>query len=377
MRQKMFTEPKIVSTDDPSIRAYVSFYFNGKRFREYNAKRLKLDISPNYTSSLNDRKRLLVKLQYEFKKALLSGWSPFQIDNSKNISLSDAMKEVLEDKLNSAYSKTYKRDLLKMHEQFIAFIPDEIAKQYVCNIDLSHVEDFLSQFKSSNRHYMNKRRTLSVFFSEMVRREYVVKNIITNTVRQKSKSVLHEIYSHSELKSVFEFLKNNYPNLHLCCLLTYGCFLRPHQEIRLLKRKHIAGDFSQINLSGSENKSGRIRTVYIPEYLQSELEHQLKDVTELETNIFTLDSSTIFNEDYFKTLWSRAKTDMIKLRLIRKNQTLYSFRHTAAVNVYRRTKDLHILQQLLQHSNMIVTLNYLRGLGEVNDERLKDALPEL
>ena len=23
-------------------------------------------------------------------------------------------------------------------------------------------------------------------------------------------------------------------NLHLCCLLTYGCLLRPHREIRLL-----------------------------------------------------------------------------------------------------------------------------------------------
>lgn len=48
---------------------------------------------------------------------------------------------------------------------------------------------------------------------------------------------------------------------------------------------------------------------------------------------------------------------MLKLGLIEKDQTLYSFRHTAVVNVYKKTKDLHILQQLLQHSNMIVTLN--------------------
>lgn len=33
--------------------------------------------------------------------------------------------------------------------------------------------------------------------------------------------------------------------------------------------------------------------------------------------------------------------------------------------------------QLLQHSNMIVTLNYLRGLGEVSNNDLMNDLPDL
>jgi site-specific recombinase XerD len=76
-------------------------------------------------------------------------------------------------------------------------------------------------------------------------------------------------------------------------------------------------------------------------------------------------------------MWLKIKDKMLRDGIIDRNQTIYSFRHTAAVNVYRKTKDLHVLQQLLQHSNMIVTLNYLRGLGELNDVRLKEALPEL
>lgn len=52
-------------------------------------------------------------------------------------------------------------------------------------------------------------------------------------------------------------------------------------------------------------------------------------------------------------------------------------RFTVIVNVYSGTKDLQILQQLLQHSDMIVPLNYLRGAREVDDERLKDVLLEL
>jgi site-specific recombinase XerD len=49
----------------------------------------------------------------------------------------------------------------------------------------------------------------------------------------------------------------------------------------------------------------------------------------------------------------------------------------AAVQVYRKTKDLNILQQLLGHSNMIVTLKYLRGLGEASNDELRNVMPEL
>lgn len=372
----MFTEPKIIFNEKLTVRSYITFYYEGKRFREYNAKKLKLDINPNYVNDLKDRKRLLIYLHFEFKKALQSGWSPYEYDNQKNISLKEAMNIVLADKLNSEYSRTYKRDLSKLHELFVDFIPTNVLNQYVKRLNPLYVENFLSQFKSSNRNYMNKRRSLSVFFSEFLRLGYTNKNIILNTKRLKCKSVMHDIYSQSELRTTLDYLKVKYPNLHLCCLITYGCFLRPHEEIRILTRKHITNDFSQILLSGKENKSGRNRSVYIPKFVQVELQSRIDEFTDDEINIFTLTKEP-YNFDYFRTQWSRAKRLMLKERLIKKDQTIYSFRHTAAVNVYNKTKDLNILQQLLQHSNMIVTLNYLRGLGEINDERLKEVMPEL
>jgi integrase len=376
MRQKMFTEPKVVITEDLTIRGYVSFYYNGKRFREYNGKRLKLDINPNHTNTLADKKRALATLQFEFKKALQSGWSPLQIDQNIDKCFDMALKEVLEDKLESPYSKTYKRDLQKLYNQLHAFLPQAVLKQYVRNVIGADFDAFLNQFKTSNRHYMNKRRTLSVFFSAIVKKGYLTRNIILNTDTLKVKSVLHEPYNQEELRTIIKYLKKDYPNLRLCCMLTYGCLLRPHQEIRHLKRKHINEDYTQISLSGEENKSGRIRTVPIPAFIGIELKARFADCQDMETNLFTL-STLPFNDDYFKTQWSRAKSEMLKIGIIRKGQTLYSFRHTAAISVYKKTKDIQILKQLLQHSNMIVTLTYLRGLGELNNDELKNILPEL
>ena len=44
------------------------------------------------------------------------------------------------------------------------------------------------------------------------------------------------------------------------------------------------------------------------------------------------------------------------------NQTLYSFRHTGAIDVFQRTGSLTKLQQVMGHSNMTVSLGYLRNL---------------
>jgi len=371
----MFTQPKIVLPKKAEDRAYVTFYYNGKRLREYNGNRLNLTINPNQFPSTTDRTRLLNKLAFEFNKALNQGWNPFKKEAEKP-TLKRALQIVLDEKVNSNLSAFYKRNLIAVHRMFSDFLTTKELGETCDNIALNRVEDFLNQFQTSERNYINRRRCLSLFFNEMIRKEFATYNIVNKTKTAKGKASLHLPYSDKQLKNILDYLKTHQPNLHLCCLLTYGCLLRPHHEIRLLKLKHIVKDFTQIQLSGSENKSKRVRTVYIPEYVQKELKGRLSDINDNEINIFTL-TNAAYNVGYFNVMWGKAKPKMIKAKILEPNQTIYSFRHTAAVNVYRKSKDLHLLQQLLQHSNMIVTLNYLRGLGEVNDERLKEFLPEL
>jgi len=44
------------------------------------------------------------------------------------------------------------------------------------------------------------------------------------------------------------------------------------------------------------------------------------------------------------------------------DQTLYSFRHSGAIEIYKRTGSLSKLQKALGHSSLAVSLTYLRGL---------------
>jgi len=374
----MFTEPKIVTSNDLRIRSYVTFYFNGKRVREYNGHSLGINLNPNYCSTIKDRNRLLAELQFELKNALKNNSYKTQNIQSLNLQIPSAqklLKDILDKKLNSDLSKYYKTDLQSIYNHFIEYLTDEEKSGEITAITLPRIEDFLSRYSSSGTYYMNKRRILGVLFSSAGKTLRLDIKVIKETSCRRTKATLHKIYEKEQMKKVLKFLKNHHENLYLCCLISYGCLLRPHQEVRNLKGSHFKNNFTEIHLSGSENKGKKVRVVYIPDYVKKEFQGRIPKL-QPDTNLFSL-LPTTFNTAYFNTAWTRAWKKMNEAGIIEKKQTIYSFRHSAAVDVYRRTKDVYLLQKLLGHSNIVVTLKYLRGLGEYNMEELKDAAPRL
>jgi integrase len=222
---------------------------------------------------------------------------------------------------------------------------------------------------------MNARRTLAALFNRLVKDNIIPVNPVIRTTKMKQSAHANVPYSRTQLRVVMDQTKASNPNLYLCCLLTYGTFLRPHQEIRLLTRSAFNEDMSVITLGGNRNKSRRMRTVPVPDYArQRMLQENLGSLAE-DCNIFTR-CITPFNMSYFSTAWTRLKTELVEQRLITANHTLYSFRHTAAVNMYLKTKDPFKIQRALGHSSLTVTLTYLRSLGLMVDSSLED-LPDL
>ncbi|MFC0515156.1 tyrosine-type recombinase/integrase [Mucilaginibacter angelicae] len=387
----MFTIPTIVVSDDLTQRAYITFYFHNNRVREYNGKKIGLRISPNKATSLEQRNELLEKLRFEFHKALEANSYPL-VETSleqkpqprektkhdeipKHDSCIRLLFKAIRAKLQSDLSKKYKRNLKSIYRQFKKHMSTEELSGPITSISASRIDLFLNQFRSSGTYYMNKRRDLGVLFSAAGRIIDQPVETIQKSQKKKSKAVLHKAYEQEQLKPILSYLKANNPNLYICSLLTYGAWLRPHEEVRLLTVGNFKNNLSEVHLSGEENKGGRVRVVHIPEYIRVELRSKLAGLGRHD-NIFSLNEAP-FNEYYFNTQWSRAWAKMHKLGLIFEDQTIYSFRHTAAVQLYRRTKDVHLLQQLLGHSAITVTLKYLRNLGEINSEELAKYAPQL
>ena len=133
------------------------------------------------------------------------------------------------------------------------------------------------------------------------------------------------------------------------------------KEIRLLKWGDFNDDLSYINLTGDKVKSKRNRIVPVPKYIREILKKG-----ENQDNIFS-NNKQPYNKSYFSLIWRRFKR---RYPTIEATITIYSFRHTGAIEIFKRTGSITKLQKAMGHSSINVSLTYLRGLEipELNEE---------
>jgi integrase len=224
------------------------------------------------------------------------------------------------------------------------------------NIPIKFIDGIMLKYNNSTS-FNTIRRHLNVLVNHLYENGFPIEK--SNLKPRKQTEKLHKPIPN--IVEVLQLLKDYNYNLYLCCLFTYGCLLRPHREVRLLKWQDFSDDLSYVSVDGSRVKSKRNRVMPVPDYIRKELV-----MGNANDNIFS-NTPIEFNEDYFKTLWSRFKK---KYPEIGKNTTIYSFRHSGAIEIFKRTGSLHKLQRAMGHSSLNVSLTYLRGLevAELKEE---------
>lgn len=340
---------------DKESKVFVTFYHHNKRYRLYNGDRIGLELKPN-TYPASERLQMGKLLAAEVYKHLQSGQNIPTIDK-KTLHKTDIeiVAQALQEKLKANLSEKYLYTLKLIYTKLKELSTDG-------TVDLKLVNRFLDSYPN-NTSYNTIRTHLIALLNQAV--ELGLKeNPAKDIKRKRQEAKLHKPFQ--DILLVLNDIKDFHTHLYLCCLLTYGCLLRPHREIRELKWKDFSDDYNYINLSGARNKSKKNRIVPVPEFVKKELSPTL-----LNHNIFS-NSNKPFNPSYFKTLWGRYKKQST---ILEDNQTLYSFRHAGAIDIFKRTGSLHKLQSAMGHSSLIVTTTYLRGLEVC--ELTKEDMPEL
>jgi len=339
---------------DSSNKVFVSFYINNKRYRLYNGKRINSPTNPN-SYPIEQRLSIAKVLAAEIYSYLLNGDVLLSYRSSKLVSGKlldlDYIKQALDSKLSSDYSIKYKT-MLQFSFNCLA---QEISSS---KLDVTTLKNILSRYSSGASHNTLKRH-LNVLINEAVSLGMET-NPMIEIKSKKAKSILHKPFD--DASTILEDIKLFNKHLHLCCLLTYGCLLRPHREIRELTWGDFSNDLSFIKLSGFRNKSGRNRIVPVPIFIKPYLHKK-----GLNDNVFSGYQNSR-NPDYFKTLWSRYKKQS---EILKEGQTLYSFRHSGAINIFKRTGSVAKLQKAMGHSSINVSLVYLRGL-EIAELKAED-----
>ena len=336
----------------------ITLRWSGAKYRYYNGDIIGVEGKPNLLPP-KDRATAFNHLKRQFVNAIQRGWSPDQnwSISTKKENFKNPLRRALEIKLQSDYSYHYKKKLKWLVGNLEPFIKGK-------NLTPELVSEYLSQPRWSPAMRNNLRSHFLSLEPELKKLGYRG-SIATIIKRQRVAEQLHKpIHNIGELLAEIERFDSN---LHLCCLLAYGCLLRPHREIRLLTWGDFNQDLSAISLAGSRTKGKRNRIVPVAPFIRSVLILKRPANWTRNLNIFSKNEKP-YAMGYFSVLWTRFKEVS---KLLEPDQTLYSLRHSAAIQVYEKTGSLTKLQQVMGHSSLQVSLTYLRGL-EVKQLELAD-----
>ena len=344
MSNKSLSYPKVCRRTDGKY--YIDFKLNGKRFRLFNGKYIGSSNNPNsYPPRL--RKTQSVNLAKEVYDYLVSNNCSFVKRPNTKLEFYDSLIErKLSENLSVSYIKALKSIARCLRGQLVS--KGHIKAEYVDSLSLRY---------HNNTSFNTTRRHVNVLVNYLYENDFDIKPSKLKSRRQTE--TLHKPIEN--VKELLETIKTFNHNIYLCCLLTYGCLLRPHREIRLLKWKDFSDDLNTISISGDRVKSKRNRIVPVPKYIR-----EILVKGDNNHNIFT-NTIVAYNSSYFKGVWSRFKKVNSS---INKDITLYSFRHSGAIEIFKRTGSLTKLQKAMGHSSINVSLTYLRGLeiAELKEE---------
>ena len=332
MPNKSLSYPKVCRRTDGKY--YIDFKLNGKRFRLFNGKYIGSSNNPNsYPPRL--RKTQSANLAKEVYDYLVSNnYSFVKRPNTKLEFYDSLIERKLSENLSVSYIKALKSIARCLRKELVS--KSHISSEYVDSLSLRY---------HNNTSYNTTRRHVNVLVNYLYENDFDIKPSKLKSRRQTE--TLHKPIEN--VKELLETIKK----------FNYCCLLRPHQEIRLLKWGDFSEDLRYISLSGNKVKSKRNRVVPVPKLGLIKTHNNL--------NIFT-GRTQPYNRSYFSTLWKRFKKTN---PAIEQGVTIYSFRHSGAIEIFKRTGSLTKLQKAMGHSSLNISLTYLRGL-EVAELKVED-----
>jgi integrase len=349
-----YTQPTIVGLN--TNRPYVAFkhLVTNKRYRIFSG----LQFGMGTTRGLDNRelslyfRSLLNKVITELGK----GWSPDE-ESQKSKHQANENKPL---KAHSSFLCDYidKADYSAKHKYSLRWYWGELLK-FAGDMGVDEIETqnmqvhLMHRYATSNTSYNTAKRYYKCIFNLLVQLGCTMNNPVVGIKNKKAVASINQAFEKAELTDLLAYLKINDKVLYRVAILMYTTFMRPHQEIRRLKVKFFNFSEQLLILPPRFTKNGK--QVTIP--LQQEVLEEFGFLRCMDAEEFVFGD---VNSDYFATRWGKKIRNVYPLK---PNQTLYSIRHTAAVEMYKRTKDVALIQRMMHHSSMEVTIGYLRSLN--------------
>lgn len=297
--------------------------------------------------------------------------------NLETCTLPEAVEYVISTKAGSLSSETidqYNGVLARLREcPATTNVPFARASAAVVYQFFEYLKDVRKVGAKTYNDYIGN---LSTFFNFYVRLDLISKNPCTRIQRQPvEKSESHFPYTEKQRQEIkAAILEKGDLQLLLFISFIYYTFTRNGKELRLLKVADIREN--TIYIPAARAKANRGAHVAIAPALEVLLQQYNLRSYPASYYVFSANGKpgpVPVGINYF---YKRHRKILDQLGLTDQRYTVYSYKHTGAINLYTATKDIELVRQHCRHAHAGQTATYLRELGILRNEDALKQFPE-
>ena len=375
-----FKLPRITEITDLTKISYVEYYVWDEKNEKLKRKRVNL-FQPTKAERIKEGKKICAQL-----KALLESGvviNPKE-KNAKKITAESTIIEAAEmyieyiKKTLSAKSiESYATDI----KRFVHYlVSNSLQNKRMSEFDSAMAIEFLEYLiiskGLSNRSRNNVRGTAGTFFNYYVKKKIAsdnpfedISNLRTVSKRHAALTTVHA----QKMKLYCEEHKEK--QLLLYIYFIYYCFIRSGRELKELRVQDIYDD--TIFISGDRAKNDKGEYVKIPSVFNKILdEYRIREFPK-DLYVFSeegVPSDKMLNRDF---IYKKHKGLLKALNLDGRDYTVYSWKHTGVIALWKVTQDIEFLRSHCRHSDVAMTTKYLRDLGLFSDYSQINMFPAL
>lgn len=187
-------------------------------------------------------------------------------------------------------------------------------------------------------------------------------------VRTHSKSKMY--FNELQQAKMKKYLSEHNPDLWLACQLQFYCFIRPN-ELRQLKSENININAGYIEIPSEIAKNRKTQKVMIPTHFLPELLF----VDKLNQNEFIFkdrNGNCVSHSKHWKQ-----HSKVLKHLGFSSNYSFYSWKHTGVVKAVKAGIHIKDIQLQLRHHSLDMVNEYLKNLGVMDMDRIRDLFPSI
>lgn len=371
-----FTEPRLCDCGgDITKQWYV--YFNCTDLVRKETKQFRYKLGINRVKEIRKRKKVAKEAVEAIKELLYNdGFNPFEksVQGDKRV-LIDCLREMLAIKnlsvrLRSRQSYKHAIDLLSRWMQI-----KNLSKIEVGDFEKRHAIEFVDWLQKE-KSYTGKTTNntigdLKVIFYMLVHRDICKSNPFSVIKKLKEAEGKNVAFTPDEAQKVLNYMKKVNVRLYYATQFVRYGFIRK-TELTGLKVGNINLRSHTITIPADISKNGKHDSVTIPKSLEKIILEMGLDKADPDLYIFGKGLETCKTKLRRTADISDAHREIIEALGMRHELIFYGWKHTGCVELYNIVKDPYVVCRQCRHSDIKMTMRYLRSLGLGINEAVRD-----